>query len=128
MKVCLIDNYDSFSFNLFQYLAEATGHVPTVVKNDESRTGGIEAFDALFADIPREFDVVRYHSLAAIEPLPPGLRVTARSADGVVMALEHAHQPLWGVQFHPESIYSEHGKQLLRNFLRLAQRHAAVAP
>ena len=191
MKICLVDNYDSFTFNLVQYLAEVTGEAPTVIRNDEVVPGGLDAFDAyvispgpghpakprdfgicaqliresrrpvlgvclghqgivtalggtvasapvpmhgrtclithdgssLFAQLPASLRVVRYHSLVALEPLPPGLRVTARSDDGLVMALAHDQRPLWGVQFHPESICSEHGKQILRNFVALAAHH-----
>ncbi|WP_205757390.1 aminodeoxychorismate synthase component I [Lysobacter enzymogenes] len=80
---------------------------------------------ALFAHIPSSFEVVRYHSLIAAEPLPAGLRVTARTADGLPMALEHVDRPLWGVQFHPESIHTEFGHQLINNFIELARQHTA---
>jgi anthranilate synthase/aminodeoxychorismate synthase-like glutamine amidotransferase len=73
----------------------------------------------LFAGIPSPFVATRYHSLI-VEPesLPSCLRVTARTAEGEIMALVHADQPLSGVQFHPESILSEHGMTLLGNWLR----------
>ena len=85
----------------------------------------------LFAGIPSPFPVVRYHSLAVTD-VPDVLRVTARTDDGVVMALEHRSLPIWGVQFHPESIAGGHGADLLRRFAALADehnasRHAAVA-
>ncbi|HEX4456739.1 MAG TPA: aminodeoxychorismate/anthranilate synthase component II [Polyangia bacterium] len=72
----------------------------------------------LFASIPSPMQATRYHSLV-VEPstLPPSLRVTARTAEGEIMALQHASLPVWGVQFHPESILTTDGKQLLRNFL-----------
>lgn len=70
----------------------------------------------VFAGLPAEISVVRYHSLAALE-VPAGLEVTARSEDGVVMGVRHRALPLEGVQFHPESILSEHGARLLANFL-----------
>ncbi len=73
--------------------------------------------DGLFAGIPQRFDAVRYHSLAAVE-VPVTLRVTARSA-GVVMAVQHRSKPLYGVQFHPESILSAHGASLVANFLQV---------
>jgi anthranilate synthase component II len=73
--------------------------------------------EGLFAGIPQGFDAVRYHSLAAVE-VPDVLRVTARS-DDVVMGVQHRRQPLYGVQFHPESILSAHGARLVANFLRL---------
>jgi anthranilate synthase component 2 len=68
--------------------------------------------------LPSPFAATRYHSLvAAPDSLPACLEVTARTADGVIMAIEHRELPVWGVQFHPESIETEHGHQLLRNFL-----------
>ncbi len=70
----------------------------------------------LFAGIPSPFEVVRYHSLAAVE-VPDCLRVTARSADGVVQGVAHRSLPLLGVQFHPESVLSRHGARLVANFL-----------
>ena len=69
----------------------------------------------VFAGLPAGFEAVRYHSLAATE-VPQELRVTARSG-GVVMGVAHRELPLHGVQFHPESILSEHGQQLVANFL-----------
>lgn len=71
----------------------------------------------LFAGVPDGFQAVRYHSLAAVV-LPPSLRQTAVDADsGVTMAVEHESLPLVGVQFHPESVLSEHGARLVANFL-----------
>jgi anthranilate synthase/aminodeoxychorismate synthase-like glutamine amidotransferase len=75
----------------------------------------------LFAGLPQMLRVGRYHSLAAQpESLSAPLRATAWSSDGVVMALEHERFPVVGVQFHPESILTDHGYELLANFLRLA--------
>ena len=72
----------------------------------------------LFDGIPSPFDVGRYHSLAlAEEDLPAALRVTARSDSGTVMAVTHRELPITGVQFHPESILTEHGHRLLANWL-----------
>ncbi|MCS6927073.1 MAG: anthranilate synthase component I [Candidatus Binatia bacterium] len=74
----------------------------------------------IFAGLPREFTAGRYHSLFAVrETLPAELTITAESDDGVIMALEHATLPLAAVQFHPESILTEHGHALLRNFLAI---------
>ena len=74
----------------------------------------------LFAGLKNPFEATRYHSLVAEEPLPPELEVTARSADDdEVMGLRHRSDPLWGVQFHPESILTPCGRSLLRNFLSL---------
>jgi para-aminobenzoate synthetase len=182
----LIDNYDSFTYNLFQLLAEENGVEPIVVRNDEAdwaelsrlgfdnvvlspgpgrperrrdfgvcadairnceapllgvclghqglgwvnggrvarapepmhgRVRAVEhAGSPLFAGIPRRFDAVRYHSLCLELPLPDELEAIAWAGDGVVMAVAHRSRPQWGVQFHPESVASEHGRQLLANF------------
>ena len=77
---------------------------------------------AAFAGIPRTFRAVRYHSLCLREPLPPELEPIAWADDGVLMALAHRERPQWGVQFHPESICSEHGRRLLANFRDLTAR------
>jgi anthranilate synthase component II len=77
--------------------------------------------DGLFRGIPNGFQATRYHSLIVeAETLPNSLTVTARTADGVIMALAHRGQPTFGVQFHPESIASAHGHDILANFLGLA--------
>ena len=77
----------------------------------------------LFAGIPEEFKVVRYHSLA-IQPddLPDCLTAEAFTADGEIMAVRHKTQPVFGMQFHPESILTEHGHTLLGNWLEMAAR------
>jgi para-aminobenzoate synthetase len=192
MRTLLIDNYDSFTFNLFHLLGEVNGDEPVVVRNDElpwealaalavdnivispgpgrpehQRDVGV-SLDALqraelpvlgvclghqalahatggaiehapevmhgrlseihhdgrglFAGIPQGFAAVRYHSLA-VGAVPPALRVTAWTPDDVVMGLEHESRPLWGVQFHPESISTEHGRTLLQNFRDLTRSH-----
>jgi para-aminobenzoate synthetase len=74
----------------------------------------------LFEGLPQGFTAVRYHSLVA-GAVPPSLRVTAWTPDEVVMGLEHRTRPLWGVQFHPESIATEHGRALARNFRDLTR-------
>jgi anthranilate synthase component 2 len=71
----------------------------------------------LFRDMPEQFQVGLYHSWAVEEALPSVLVATAFSEDGVMMALEHRSLPVYGVQFHPESILSEYGKELFQNFL-----------
>lgn len=77
----------------------------------------------IFDGIPSPMTVTRYHSLTvARSDLPASLEVTAESEDGLIMGLRHRHLPIEGVQFHPESIASEHGHQLLRNFLATAGR------
>ncbi|MFE7741565.1 aminodeoxychorismate synthase component I [Nocardia sp. NPDC057455] len=194
MHTLLIDNYDSFTYNLYQLISEVNGVEPTVVRNDEARTvaeldlgrfdnvvvspgpgrpdvardvgisaaviresdlpllgvclghqgivvvaGGVVAeapaarhgyLDRiehddrdLFAGIPQGFTAVRYHSLCALRPLPDDLEITALSGDGVVMGVRHRARPQWGVQFHPESIASEFGATLLRNFAKLTAAH-----
>lgn len=78
---------------------------------------------ALFAGIPSPFSVGRYHSLALEEAtLPPELRVTARTGNGTVMAIAHRELPIAGVQFHPESVLTEHGHRMLSNWLQTLPR------
>jgi anthranilate synthase/aminodeoxychorismate synthase-like glutamine amidotransferase len=185
----LIDNYDSFTYNLYQYLGEL-GAQTRVVRNDEisvedaiglapqaivispgpgtpdeagisldlilEAAGRIpllgvclghqalgQAFGGrivrapslmhgktseihhdgrtVFAGLPQPFTATRYHSLViAPETLPDCLEVTARTADGVIMGVRHREHALEGVQFHPESILTTAGKDLLANFLRMA--------
>jgi anthranilate synthase/aminodeoxychorismate synthase-like glutamine amidotransferase len=185
----LIDNYDSFTYNLAQYLAELGAEVITV-RNDAITVAEAEALapshlvispgpctpneagvscalihrlgpriptlgvclghqciaavyggrvirapepvhgkvaeiyhrgEGVFAGVPEPFSATRYHSLIVErETMPPALEVTAETSDGLVMALRHREYPLVGVQFHPESILTTVGKDLLRNFLRLS--------
>jgi anthranilate synthase component 2 len=182
----MIDNYDSFTFNLVQYFAEL-GEDVKVLRNDEIDVAGIadlkparlvlspgpcspaeagvcveavrhfagklpilgvclghQAIGAalggtvvragkqmhgkastittdergVFAGLPKQFSVIRYHSLAVQHAsLPPELLVTATSEDGEIMGLRHRELAIEGVQFHPESILTEHGHAMLRNFL-----------
>ncbi len=78
--------------------------------------------DGLFAGLPQGMLVTRYHSLEVVrDGLPDCLRITAETESGVIMGLEHRDYCIHGVQFHPESIASEHGHALLRNFLDLAR-------
>jgi len=82
----------------------------------------------LFASIPSPFRATRYHSLVVERAtMPPSLEVTAWTDDGLVMGLAHRDLTVHGVQFHPESIASEHGHAMLRNFLDLASRRAGHA-
>jgi anthranilate synthase component 2 len=75
----------------------------------------------LFKGLPKRFQVTRYHSLIVERKgLPADLAVTAKTADGLIMGLQHKAHPVHGVQFHPESIASEHGYALLANFLDIA--------
>jgi anthranilate synthase/aminodeoxychorismate synthase-like glutamine amidotransferase len=193
----MIDNYDSFTWNLVQYLGEL-GDVPRVVRNDEvtvpealamgpdaivispgpgrpddagiskalirEASGSIpilgvclghqcigEVFGGkvvraerlvhgktsavihngrgIFLDVDNPFQATRYHSLlVAREGLPATLQVVAWTPENEIMSLRHQSHETWGVQFHPESILTTHGKELLRNFLRLVPGRAAVAP
>jgi anthranilate synthase/aminodeoxychorismate synthase-like glutamine amidotransferase len=76
----------------------------------------------VFEGLPSPFSAIRYHSLcAAPEAVPDSLEVTARTESGVIMGLRHRRYPVYGVQFHPESILTEHGKDLLHNFLEMGR-------
>lgn len=89
----------------------------------------------IFSGVPSPFNATRYHSLIVTEPLPECLELTAFTAQGEVMAVKHKTAPVYGVQFHPESILTEHGKDILRNFMALraandaqpASQHTATA-
>ncbi len=193
MTTLLVDNYDSYTYNVFHLLAAVRGEEPIVIHNDMVSWRALSRWDfdaivlspgpghprrwhdfgvcadilrfsqvpvlgvclghqglgqvldglidtapvamhgrlsrvrhvgeGLFAGIPQDFSVVRYHSLAVSGALGPEGRVTAWTEDGVVMGLEHRTRPLWGVQFHPESIATEHGRRLVENFYELADGH-----
>ena len=84
--------------------------------------------DQLFHGVPAPFEATRYHSLIAAAPLPAALQVTACTADGEIMALRHRQHPVFGVQFHPESILTIHGPQILKNFLELHFAPPARSP
>ena len=183
----VIDNYDSFTYNLVQYLGELGAEV-AVYRNDAISVEALDALDpshvvispgpgepadagvsnevicelglrrpilgvclghqcigevfggkvvraprlmhgktspihhygdGLFTGIPSPFEATRYHSLIVAEPLPPALKVSAFTTAGEVMGLRHREAPIFGVQFHPESILTQHGKQILRNFLSI---------
>jgi anthranilate synthase/aminodeoxychorismate synthase-like glutamine amidotransferase len=74
----------------------------------------------LFQGLPNPFEATRYHSLLVKrETFPDCLEITAETTEGEIMALRHKELPVWGVQFHPESILTTHGKELLANFLKL---------
>jgi anthranilate synthase component 2 len=82
----------------------------------------------LFRGLPDPFTAIRYHSLV-VDPgsLPDALDVTARTGDGIIMGLAHRTLPVYGVQFHPESIDTEHGHRLLANFLDLTRKRSEAA-
>jgi anthranilate synthase component II len=189
-RILMIDNYDSFTYNLVQYFGELGAQV-LVHRNDQITLDEIEALapdqicvspgpcspteagisvplilrfagkipilgvclghqaigaafggrvvrakvimhgktseithagSDVFTNLPSPFTVIRYHSLAIErETLPDCLEITAQTADGEIMGVRHKTLPVYGVQFHPESILSEHGHALLQNFLRLEQ-------
>ena len=80
----------------------------------------IHSESLLFKNIPKKFEATRYHSLVALEKyLPTDLLVTARTDSGLIMALEHKVYPIYGVQFHPESIVTEYGIEIVKNFLEV---------
>ena len=160
--ILLIDNYDSFSYNLYQLIGSVNPDIQ-VVRNDEISLGEIEKLapeaivlspgpgrpeeagicipvikefaakelkhgkrdemiqcgsNVLFKGLPEKFPAARYHSLAAIEEtLPEELVVTARAEDGEIMAVEHKEYPVYGVQFHPESVMTPDGRKMIENFL-----------
>ncbi len=188
MKILVLDNYDSFTYNLVHILHELGFAKQTdVIRNDQITLDAVEAYDhillspgpglpkdagimpelikryaatksifgvclglqaiaeafggsiynlaevyhgiatdiavirkdsVIFKNIPVRFSACRYHSWAAVrDSLPAELIVTADDRDAVVMALEHAKYKVYGVQFHPESILTEHGKQMILNWL-----------
>ncbi|WP_020062130.1 aminodeoxychorismate/anthranilate synthase component II [Bacillus sp. 123MFChir2] len=193
--ILMIDNYDSFTFNLVQFLGEL-GQELIVKRNDEITIGDIENMQpdflmispgpcspneagismdvirhfagkipifgvclghqsiaqvfggdvvraerlmhgktslmhhdekTIFADIPNPFTATRYHSLIVKkETLPECLEVTSWTEEGEIMALRHKTLPIEGVQFHPESIMTSHGKELLQNFIRHYSRSISV--
>ena len=188
--ILLIDNYDSFTYNLYQMMCELGAEV-AVARNDEIDIDGIERMDperivvspgprtpteagisvevvsrlgprvpilgvclghqcvgqayggsigpageimhgksspvhhdgrGVFAGLPSPFEAIRYHSLA-VDPdsLPPALEVSAWTEEGVIMGVRHRDHPVEGVQFHPESIATTHGREILRNFIQPAE-------
>jgi anthranilate synthase component II len=191
----LIDNYDSFTFNLFHYLGELGAEVEVcrndqitveralamrprgivlspgpctpneagicldlvraagaaipilgvclghqaigqvyggrIVRAPEPMHGKVSRIHhngkSVFRNLEQDFEATRYHSLTiAPDSVPLSLQVTATTADGVIMGVMHHEHPVHGVQFHPESIASQHGHALLRNFLTIADEFARV--
>jgi len=190
----IIDNYDSFTYNLVQYFGEL-GAEPVVKRNDEITVSEIEALKpqavvispgpctpreagisndiiakigphlpilgvclghqcighvygavivraarlmhgktspilhdgtGVFAKLPSPFEATRYHSLLIDPPtVPATIIVNARTAEGEIMGVHHRDYPIHGVQFHPESILTRHGKDILTNFLRIANEYHA---
>lgn len=100
-----------FGGTIYNQLQVKHGQQTTIQHNDS----------VLFVDIPQSFHVGLYHSWAVSTDLPSCLHATAFSSDDVMMALEHEIFPIYGVQFHPESILSEYGKEVFTNFLRIGR-------
>ena len=124
----LIDNYDSFTYNLVQYFGELGVEVQafggTIVRAAHIMHGKTSDIrhqgDVLFEDLPQPLTATRYHSLVVRrDDLPSCLKVTAWTddEDNEIMGLQHESDAVFGVQFHPESILTESGHQLLQNFL-----------
>lgn len=107
-----------------QAIGEALGatvtHAPKIL---HGKTSEIEHDGTgVFAGLPTPFTATRYHSLCLDEATVPSvLRVNAHSSDGVVQGVMHASRPVFGVQFHPESVLSQHGEALVKNFLDIAR-------
>ncbi len=107
-----------------QGIAETFGaklfNIPNVLHGVTSKAIVTDSSEKLFKDIPTQFEVCHYHSWAVLpESITPELTVTATNADGLVMAISHKKYDVRGVQFHPESIMTEHGKKMIENWLRL---------
>ena len=197
MKILILDNYDSFTYNLVQYIEEETGEAVDVFRNDEISLDDVGAYDLivlspgpgvpaeagimpelikryaankvifgvclghqaigeafggrlvnldqvhhgiettmertteedmLFRDVPKQFNAGRYHSWV-IDPenFPEQLEITATGEYGGVMALRHRSLPIFGVQFHPESIMTEHGRLMIKNLLTFVRERTATA-
>lgn len=105
---------------IVQHLGGMVIGAPEIV-HGKSSTVRITAASPLFDGLPESFEAMRYHSLVASEEgFPEELEVTGREAgNGLIMAIQHRSRPLYGVQFHPESIGTPHGQRILRNFIEL---------
>jgi para-aminobenzoate synthetase len=196
VRTLLVDNYDSYTYNLFQLIAQVNGADPVVVRNDEpvlSEHAFIQQFDnvvispgpghprglrdfgdaakllslpdlpvlgvclghqgialfhgaevrlaraprhghlsrinhlgeGIFEGVPQDFTGVRYHSLAVDSLASTSLEAVAWAEDGEIMGIRHTGRPHWGVQFHPESVATEHGARILENFRDLTRRRSA---
>ena len=94
-----------------------------VVRAPQLMHGKVSSIDhdgrGVFRHVAQPFTAGRYHSLVVADPLPPDLEAAARTPDGTIMGLRHKRYPIHGVQFHPESVLTGEGHQLLRNFLEL---------
>ena len=110
---------------LGQHFGATVDHAPQLMHGRTSELTHEGA--SVFAGVPSPMTATRYHSLTVVpETIPPELEVTARTADGMVMGLAHRELPLHGVQFHPESVLTEHGHLMLARFLELCDGRDAV--
>jgi len=102
-------------------MCETAPKAEPATKQEKQKTSEITVTDKnsiLFKDMPEKFNVMRYHSLyVSEENLPEELTVTAKSDDGIIMALEHKTKDIYGIQFHPESFFTEYGKNIIKNFI-----------
>ena len=194
MKILILDNYDSFTYNLVHMVEKITGNFPVVFRNDEISIEAVGNYDVImlspgpgipneagilkdvikryagikpifgvclglqaitevfggtiinledvfhgvatemritdkdaviFKDVPETFLAARYHSWAATdEGFPEEIQVTARDEDGLIQAIQHKIFPISAVQFHPESILTDVGEQLLRNFINSIKKES----
>lgn len=120
-----------------QAIAEALGGIVTHAEElMHGKTSAVLHTDSsLFEGVPSPFRATRYHSLAIVDGTTPGeLRITARTEGGVIMAVEHVSAPVWGVQFHPESVLTEGGYAMIGNWLEktgmtgVAERARTLSP
>ncbi|MDO5018412.1 MAG: gamma-glutamyl-gamma-aminobutyrate hydrolase family protein [Lagierella massiliensis] len=193
MKTLIIDNYDSYTYNLYQLVAEVSNVKPLVIKNDECNLEELCKLDfdnvilspgpgrpdkredfglcediikylnkpilgvclghqgiyyinggeivlaprpvhgeiseifhndkGIFKGIPQGFKVTRYHSLICKYENLENINIDATTQDGLIMGISHKYKPIYGVQFHPESICSEYGREIIENFLKLSEKY-----
>lgn len=111
-----------------QAICEAFGATVTFARelmHGKQSMAELDTATPLFAGLPPQVPVARYHSLAADpDTIPACLQVTARVANGEVMAVQHTTHPIFGVQFHPESIMTPDGPAILKNFIELTKQHS----
>ena len=130
VKFALANNYPVFGVCLgHQAIAEAMG--ATVKSAPELMHGKISKINhqgsTIFSGLPQGFNATRYHSLAVVQDtVPSDLKITGSTDSGVIMSLEHTSKPIYGVQFHPESVMTEGGYQMLANWLATLGETGAI--